>query len=223
MEYTTWLFTCLVTLWQEDCKRRVETYQDLKSHGAHALDEKAIASARDCFERNSSGALVPRPYASYGQPHNSVRYIAVALDGEEGGRDLRDAVAHVTAQVMGDLGENMEAYLNPPDTLHLSVFHTGRPERPEWWRPLSSFETKEEKSKMTHLVESTGFSKGTFQVVVEDVVLASSGILLLLMSSPNGLPAPVDELRAKCRETFTNNANFKQATYVLHTSFACIV
>jgi hypothetical protein len=55
-----------------------------------------------------------------------VRYIAVALDGEEGGRDLRDAVAHVTAQVMGDLGENMEAYLlNSPDTLHLSVFDTG--------------------------------------------------------------------------------------------------
>ena len=75
---------------------------------------------------------------------------------------------------------------------------------------------------MRDLVASTGFSTGTFKVVVEDLVLASSGVLLILMGAPDSGPTCVDELRAKCRETF-KNANFKQATYVLHTSLARIL
>mmetsp|Transcript_33306 Transcript_33306/g.72673 ORF Transcript_33306/g.72673 Transcript_33306/m.72673 type:complete len:281 (+) Transcript_33306:126-968(+) len=208
--------------WREDCERRRETYADLREQqqGAGGLDEKAIASAIDCYERPPDGKFVPVTYASKGIPDNSVRYIAVALDGKEGGRELRDCAAEVTAELIQSQG--LEAYINPKDTLHITIFHTGRPEKPEWHRPLNAVETAQEKATMTELVASTGFSKGTFKVVVDDVVLASSGVLLLLMSAPDGMPTPVDELRAKCRATFTN-ATFKQATYVLHTSLARLV
>eukprot|EP00959_Pyramimonas_sp_CCMP1952_P290814 6083446-Pyramimonas_sp.AAC.2 len=204
--------------WREDCKFRRETYAGLAE--ANGLDEQAIASARTCYERSAEGKLVPKTYASDGIPDNSVRYVAVALDGDEGGRVLGDLAAYLTSQLM-ELG-GVEAYLNPRDTLHITVFHTGRPEKPEWHRPLDSVEIAQEKTTMTELVAKTGFREGTFKVTVEDVVLAPSGVLLLLMGAPDGMPTPVDELRAKCREKFTD-ATFKQATYVLHTSLARMV
>ena len=55
----------------------------------------------------------------------------------------------IRAAVVRTLGISLDPYLNPPDTLHVTVYHLGRPEKPEWHRPITEQEMAAEQAQVT--------------------------------------------------------------------------
>ena len=60
------------------------------------------------------------------------------------------------------------------------------------------------------------------EMVADRVVLAGSGVLLLLLKDAAGRDSPVDGLRKRCREAWPG-APQKQSTYVMHVSLCRVV
>jgi hypothetical protein len=136
--------------------------------------------------------------------------LCTAIAGPEGGDALRDAAAEACAQFAEALPPGFRTYRNPPTSYHSTVFHTGHPSD---LRPKTAEEVSEELTICRALVGATP----ALRVEVDRLVLASSGVLLVLLNEQGNGPSPVDDLRVRCRAAFPE-APKKQATHVMHVS-----
>ena len=187
-------------------------YDRLAGSARLGLDRAAVAETATKYEMYDDGRPpLPLPY----NLPDAVRLLCVGLHGLEGGDDLRDAAAAACDAFVKALPPGYRVHRNPPASYHVSVFHTGQPSE---FRPKSADAVAEEVAVATALVAATAPVK----VVVDRLVLAASGVLLLLLTAPGGGPSPVDDLRRRCRAAWPD-APAKQTTYVMHVSLCRIL
>ena len=190
---------------EPDHVMRPRVYAELRASARAGLDPNAIAATAANYEV-VDGNLQAKLY----DVPNSVRLLCTAIEGPEGGDVLRDAAADVCAKFVEALPPGFRTYRNPPTSYHSTVFHTGNPFE---LRPKKKKEVQEELATCAALVGATQ----PMRVEVDSVVLATSGVLLVLLYEQGNGASPVDDLRVRCRAAFPS-APKKQATYVMHVS-----
>eukprot|EP00958_Prasinococcus_capsulatus_P020842 scaffold2761_cov391-Prasinococcus_capsulatus_cf.AAC.7 len=131
----------------------VQAVQEFNSE-LRLVGRKGMAAAKIQWARSHYPEVLPdtdSQLQAVPYPHpNSVRYFALALRAQ-GGRtpegstflphaDLVRIAAEATAQIQ-ELCTGSRWYVNPAETLHVSLFHTGRPDEP---RVLSKAAIQEE-------------------------------------------------------------------------------
>ena len=147
---------------------------------------------------------------------NGVRLLCIGIEGPDGGDALRDALAHVCDTVIEALPTGWVTHRNPPRSYHTTVFHTGHPSDPR--PPKDPYDLAFEVREATQLVGHTP----RIPVIVDRVVMASSGVLLALLTQPGGGESPTDDLRLRCRERWPG-APARQATYAMHVSLCRVL
>jgi hypothetical protein len=192
---------------EPDHVMRPRVYDELEASARAGLDPCAIAAtAANYYWDETLNRLRAKLYDA---PF-SVRLLCTAIAGPEGGDALRDAAAEACAEFTAALPPGFRTYQNPKASYHSTVFHTANPSDP---RPADEAFIAAELQTCAALVAATP----ALRVEVDRVVLASSGVLLVLLNEQGQGPSPTDDLRVRCRAAFPD-APKKQATFVMHVS-----
>lgn len=192
---------------EPDHVMRPRVYDELEASARAGLDPCAIAAtAANYYWDETLNRLRAKLYDA---PF-SVRLLCTAIAGPEGGDALRDAAAEACAEFTAALPPGFRTYQNPKASYHSTVFHTANPSDP---RPADEAFIAAELQTCAALVAATP----ALRVEVDRVVLASSGVLLVLLNEQGLGPSPTDDLRVRCRAAFPD-APKKQATFVMHVS-----
>jgi hypothetical protein len=192
---------------EPDHVMRPRVYDELEASARAGLDPCAIAAtAANYYWDETLNRLRAKLYDA---PF-SVRLLCTAIAGPEGGDALRDAAAEACAEFTAALPPGFRTYQNPKASYHSTVFHTANPSDP---RPADEAFIAAELKACAALVAATP----ALHVEVDRVVLASSGVLLVLLNEQGLGPSPTDDLRVRCRAAFPD-APKKQATFVMHVS-----
>ena len=190
---------------EPDHVMRPRVYAELHTSARGGLDPNAVAATAANYEMDGE-ALIAKAY----DVPMSVRLLCTAIEGQDGGDALRDAAAELCGKFVDVLPPGFRTYRNPPRSYHSTVFHTGHPSE---LRPKTKAQVEEELLVCKRLVGETS----AMRVEVHRVVLASSGVLLVLLNEQGNGVSPVDGLRLRCRRAFPT-APRKQATFVMHVS-----
>jgi hypothetical protein len=192
---------------------RATAYDELEASARGGLDPASIEAAGSKYSIDERTArATPLPY----DVPNGVRLLCIGIEGPDGGDALRDALAHVCDTVIEALPTGWVTHRNPPRSYHTTVFHTGHPSDPR--PPKDPYDLAFEVREATQLVGHTP----RIPVIVDRVVMASSGVLLVLLTHPGGGESPTDDLRLRCRERWPG-APARQATYVMHVSLCRVL
>ena len=192
---------------------RATAYDELEASARGGLDPASIEAAASKYSIDERTAhATPLPY----DVPNGVRLLCTGIEGPDGGDALRDALAHVCDTVIEALPTGWVTHRNPPRSYHTTVFHTGHPSDPR--PPKDPYDLAFEVREATQLVGHTP----RIPVIVDRVVMASSGVLLALLTQPGGGESPTDDLRLRCRERWPG-APARQATYVMHVSLCRVL
>ena len=192
---------------------RATAYDELEASARGGLDPASIEAAASKYSIDERTAhATPLPY----DVPNGVRLLCTGIEGPDGGDALRDALAHVCDAVIEALPTGWVTHRNPPRSYHTTVFHTGHPSDPR--PPKDPYDLAFEVREATQLVGHTP----RIPVIVDRVVMASSGVLLALLTHPGGGESPTDDLRLRCRERWPG-APARQATYVMHVSLCRVL
>ena len=192
---------------------RARAYDELEASASGGLDPASLRDAASKYTIDEQ-TLVPAPLP-YDVP-NGVRLLCTAIEGPDGGDDLRDALARACERFIDALPTGWIVHRNPPRSYHSTVFHTGHPTDPR--PPRDAYDLAFEVREATQLVGGTT----PIPVEVDRVVVASSGVLLALLRHPGGGESPVDGLRARCRRRWPG-APQRQATHVMHVSLCRVL
>ena len=202
---------------EPDHVARARVYDELGASSSAGLDASAVRAARANYEILADATPTTRcrfRALEYAAP-NSVRLLCTAIEGPDGGDALRDAAASACRDFVDALPPGYGVYENPPASYHSTIFHTGHPTE---LRPKSPAEVEAEVALARGLVEATP----ALEMEADRVVLASSGVLLLLLTRPGGGPSPTDDLRVRCRAAWPE-APARQATHVMHVSLCRVI
>ena len=192
---------------------RARAYDELEASASGGLDPASLRDAASKYAIDEQ-TLVPTPLP-YDVP-NGVRLLCTAIEGPDGGDDLRDALARACERFIDALPTGWIVHRNPPRSYHSTVFHTGHPTDPR--PPRDAYDLAFEVREATQLVGGTP----PIPVEVDRVVIASSGVLLALLTHPGGGESPIDGLRARCRRRWPG-APRRQATHVMHVSLCRVL
>ena len=197
---------------EPDHVARPRVYDELQASARSGVDPAAVAGVAPNYQWIDG---TPRAI-EYEHP-DAVRLLCTAIAGPEGGDALRDAAASACRRFVDALPEGYRVYENPPRSYHSTIFHTGCP-------PACNFRRKDANQVVAELATARALVAATpaLEMVVDRVVLASSGVLLVLLAQPGGGPSPTDELRVRCRDAF-RDAPSKQATHVMHVSLCRVI
>lgn len=196
---------------EPDYLERARVYDRLQASAQAGVDRAAVADCATKYETLADGTPRALPY----DLPNAVRLLCTKIGGPDGGDALRDASARACEAFVAALPPGYRVHQNPPASYHSTVFHTGQPTE---FRPKSNEEIAEEVALARELVSATP----AIPVAVHRLVLASSGVLLVLLSAPDGGVSPTDDLRVRCRAAWPD-APAKQASYVMHVSLCRIL
>ena len=198
---------------EPDYVHRARVYDKLQASARAGVDRAAVADFATKYEILEDGTPRALPY----DLPNAVRLLCTKIGGADGGDALRDAAAEACDAFVAVLNESpgYRVHRNPPTSYHSTVFHTGQPTE---FRPKSKDEVRREVELAAELVGETD----AIEVVVDRLVLAASGVLLVLLSSPDGGESPTDDLRVRCRAAWPD-APSKQATFVMHVSLCRVL
>ena len=192
---------------------RARAYDELEASASGGLDPASLRDAASKYSIDEQ-TLIPAPLP-YDVP-NGVRLLCTAIEGPDGGDDLRDALARACERFIDALPTGWIVHRNPPRSYHSTVFHTGHPTDPR--PPRDAYDLAFEVREATQLVGGTT----PIPVEVDRVVVASSGVLLALLRHPGGGESPIDGLRARCRQRWPG-APQRQATHVMHVSLCRVL
>ena len=200
------------TALEPDHVERARVYDRLQDSARAGLNKAAVAETATKYSLDADGTPVALPY----DVPNGVRLLCTKIGGPDGGDELRDAAAEACEAFVAALPPGYRVHRNPPASYHSTVFHTGQPTD---FRPKSEEEVRREVEIAARLVGETP----TLEMVVDRLVLAASGVLLVLLADASGGgESPTDDLRVRCRAAWPD-APSKQATYVMHVSLCRIL